>query len=45
MLDSKLLDILIKDQKKFKGSIYYPGPYWEKKCLRAAHNIKKNGLS
>ena len=45
MLDSKLLETLIKDQKKFSKSIYFPGPYWEKKCLRAAHNIKKNGLN
>lgn len=45
MIYSKLLDTLIKDQKKIKGTIYCPGPYWEKKSLRSAYQIKKHGLS
>lgn len=44
IMESKLLDELISDQKKI-SDFYRPSKYWLKKTLSAYKEIKKNGLN
>ena len=44
IMENKLLDELINDQKKISDS-YKPSKYWLKKTLSAYIEIKKNGLN
>ena len=44
IMENKLLDELINDQKKISDS-YKPSKYWLKKTLSAYREIKKNGLN
>jgi len=43
MMENKLLDALISDQKS-AADIYKPASYWWKKSISATREIRKNGL-
>ena len=41
----KLLNLLIKDEKKINRKLYSSGPYWSYKNLKTIYQIKKRGIS
>ena len=45
MINHKLLNKLLKDEKKVDGTLYTSGPMWRFQNYKIAYQIRKNGIS